>query len=181
MINGEKAGTLGDVGCFSLYPTKVMTSCEGGMIISQDADLDAAARCMRNCGQTSKKEVVMLGHNWRLSEVAAIVGKSQLDNIEEFIERRNMAARYYEDALGHISGVSVFHVPANIRHSYYKYPIKLADEIDRDRLALLMKDKGIETGSVYYPPCHLQPYYLEHYSREGEFPVAESVLKKVLC
>jgi perosamine synthetase len=181
MIDGKHAGTLGDAGCFSLYPTKVMTSCEGGMIISNNSDLVDAARCIRNCGQTRQKEVVMLGHNWRLSEVAAIIGKSQLDKLDLFIEKRNNVAQYYEDALGHLSGVSLFHVPDNIRHSYYKYPLKLADEIDRDKLALLMKEKGIETGSVYYPPCHLQPYYLEHYSCKGEFPVAENVLKKVLC
>jgi dTDP-4-amino-4,6-dideoxygalactose transaminase len=181
MIDGKKAGTLGDVGCFSLYPTKVMTSCEGGMIISNNTGLAEAARCMRNCGQTPQKEVVMLGHNWRLSEIAAIVGKSQLDKLEEFIAKRNEVARYYEKVLSDVDGVSFFPVPQNIRHSYYKYPIKLADEIDRDKLAQKMKEKGIETGSVYYPPCHLQPYYLENYTHKGEFPVAESVLKKVLC
>ncbi|MGD6808901.1 MAG: DegT/DnrJ/EryC1/StrS family aminotransferase [Candidatus Bathyarchaeia archaeon] len=181
MINGKMAGTLGDAGCFSLYPTKVMTSCEGGMIISNNDGLAEAARCMRNCGQTLQKEVVMLGHNWRLSEVAAIVGKSQLSNLEGFVARRNEIARYYEKALGNVDGVSFFRVPPNIRHSYYKFPVKLANEIDRDKLALKMKEKGIETGSVYYPPCHLQPYYLENYSHKGEFPVAEAVLQKVLC
>ena len=98
-----------------------------------------------------------------------------------FIENRNRVARYYEKVLEPIREVSLFHVPVNIQHSYYKFPIRLADELDRDKLALLMKEKGIETGSVYYPPCHLQPYYLEHYSHKGEFPVAENVLKKVLC
>jgi perosamine synthetase len=181
MINGKKAGTIGDAGCFSLYPTKVMTSCEGGMIISDNQELAEAARVIRNCGQTRQKEVVTLGHNWRLNEVVAIIGKSQLDKLDEFIGRRYRVARYYEEALNDISGVSLFRVPTNIRHSYYKYPIRLADEIDRDKLAFLMKEKGIETGSVYYPPCHLQPYYLEHYSHKGEFPVAENVLKQVLC
>jgi len=181
MIDGKKAGTLGDVGCFSLYPTKIMTSCEGGMIISDNAGLAEAARCMRNCGQSPTKEVVMLGHNWRLSEVAAIIGKSQLSKLEEFITQRNTIARYYEKELSGIDGISVFHVPPNIRHSYYKYPIRLADEIDRDTLALKLKEKGIDTGSVYDPPCHLQPYYLENYSHKGEFPVAETVLKKILC
>jgi perosamine synthetase len=181
MINGKKAGTIGDAGCFSLYPTKVMTSCEGGMIISDNQELAEAARVIRNCGQTRQKEVVTLGHNWRLNEVAAIIGKSQLEKLDEFIGRRYRVASYYEEALNDINGVSLFRVPTNIRHSYYKYPIRLAEEIDRDKLAFLMKEKGIETGSIYYPPCHLQPYYLEHYSHKGEFPVAENVLKQVLC
>lgn len=181
MIDGKKSGTLGDAGCFSLYPTKVMTSCEGGMIISNNRGLIEAARCMRNCGQTPQKEVVMLGHNWRLSEVAAIVGNSQLDKLEYFIAKRNEIARFYERVLAGIDCVSFFPVPSNIRHSYYKYPLKLADDIDRDKLAQMMKEKGVETGSVYYPPCHLQPYYLENYTHKGDFPVAENVLKQVLC
>ena len=181
MIDDKKAGTLGDVGCFSLYPTKVMTSCEGGMIISDNAGLAEAARCMRNCGQSSTKDVLMLGHNWRLSEISAIIGKSQLSNLEEFLTKRNEIARYYEKILGNINGISIFRVPPNIRHSYYKYPIRLTDEIDRDKLALKLKEKGIDTGNVYDPPCHLQPYYLENYAHKGDFPVAEAVLKKVLC
>ncbi len=182
MIDGQMAGTLGDAGCFSLYPTKVMTSCEGGMIITDNLGLAESARCMRNCGQTKQKEVVMLGHNWRLSELASIVGKHQLENLEGFIKKRNEVARYYESALRGVSGVSLFQTPKNIRHSYYKFPIKLAPEIDRDKLSLKLKEAfGIETGSVYYPPCHLQPYYLEYYNHKGEFPVAERVLKQVLC
>ncbi len=182
MIDGKKAGTLGDAGCFSLYPTKVMTSCEGGMIVSNDTALNKDARCMRNCGQTGEKQVVMLGHNWRLSEIAAIVGNSQLENLEGFLKKRGEIARFYEDTLRGVSGVSLFETPSNIRHSYYKFPIKVADDIDRDKLALTLKTMfGIETGSVYYPPCHLQPYYLENYSHRGDFPVAEKVLKQVLC
>jgi dTDP-4-amino-4,6-dideoxygalactose transaminase len=182
MIDGQMAGTLADAGCFSLYPTKVITSCEGGMIITNNLGLAESARCMRNCGQNRQKEVVMLGHNWRLNELAAIVGKHQLENLEGFIKRRNEVARYYESALKNVNGVLLFQTPSNIRHSYYKYPIKLAPEIDRDQLSLKLKEAfGIETGSVYSPPCHLQPYYLENYNHKGEFPVAERVLSSVLC
>ncbi len=182
MIDGQMAGTLADAGCFSFYPTKVMTSCEGGMIITNNLGLAESARCMRNCGQTKMKEVVMLGHNWRLNEMAAIVGKHQLEILEGFIKKRNEVARYYESALKTVNGVSLFQTPSNIRHSYYKFPIKLAPEIDRDKLSLKLKESfGIETGSVYSPPCHLQPYYLENYCHKGEFPVAERVLSSVLC
>ncbi|MCL1977736.1 MAG: DegT/DnrJ/EryC1/StrS family aminotransferase [Candidatus Bathyarchaeota archaeon] len=181
MIDGKMAGTLGDVGCFSLYPTKVITSCEGGMIISNDTELTEDARCMRNCGQTTQKKVVMLGHNWRLSEIAAIVGKNQLPHLERFIAQRNKIATYYNNTLSKINGVTLFRVPPNIRHSYYKYPIKLANEINRDTLALKMKEKGIETGSVYSPPCHLQPYYLKNYPQTDKLSIAETTLQKVLC
>ena len=181
-INAQKAGTLGDAGCFSFYPTKVMTSCEGGMITTNNFDLAEKARCMRTCGQTKDKQVVMLGHNWRLNEMAAIVGKHQLENLEEFIIKRNEVARGYEDALKNVHGVSLFKTPVNIRHSYYKYPVRLNEEINREELSLMLKEKfGVETGHVYYPPCHLHPFYLEEYSLKGKLPVAESVLNKVIC
>ena len=162
MIDGKMAGTLGDAGCFSFYPTKVMTSCEGGMIITNNSQLAEEARCLRTCGQNAERKAVMLGHNWRLNEMAAVVGKHQLENLEEFVSKRNEVARWYEEALSNVEGISLFKTPSNIRHSYYKYPVKLADGIDREKLGFLLKEKyGVETGHVYYPPCHLQPFYME--------------------
>jgi dTDP-4-amino-4,6-dideoxygalactose transaminase len=71
----------------------------------------------------------------------------------------------------------------NFRHSYYKYPIKLSEGIDRLKVAAVMRNQyGIETGHVYYPPCHLQPYYREHYGvKDGDLTNAERVLRQVLC
>ncbi len=183
MMDGQKAGTFGDAGCFSFYPTKVMTSCEGGMIITNDDELAAKARFVRTCGQNVDRQMVMLGHNWRLSELAAIVGKNQLAHLEEFIAKRNQIARWYEDSLADVGGISLFKTPSNFRHSYYKYPVKLADGIDRLKLAAILKEEfSIETGHVYYPPCHLHPYYMETFgTRMGDFPTAERVLKQVMC
>lgn len=181
--DGKKAGTFGDAGCFSFYPTKVMTSCEGGMIITNNEQVAEDARCLRSCGQNAQRQAVTLGHNWRLSEVAAVVGKHQLRHLEEFLAKRNQVADWYKEALADVESVSLFEVTPNFRHSYYKYPLKLAEGIDRIRLSALMKEKyGVETGHVYYPPCHLQPYYMEaHGTREGDLPTAERVLKSVLC
>lgn len=183
LMDGRKAGTFGDAGCFSFYPTKVMTSCEGGMIITNNERLDEDAKCLRTCGQNVDRQAVMLGHNWRLNEMAAIVGKHQLEHLEEFLAKRNEVAKWYEKALANIDGITLFRVPSNFRHSYYKYPLKLADGIDRLKLGSLLKEKyGIETGHVYYPPCHLQPFYMENFgTREGDLPTSERVLKKVLC
>jgi perosamine synthetase len=183
MFDGKMAGTLSDAGCFSFYPTKVMTTGEGGMITTDDSGLAEAARCMRNHGQSAERLMVMLGHNWRMSEIAAIVGKYQLKNLEGFVRRRNEVARYYDKALGKMADVSLFKTPANIRHSYYKYPVRLADGVDEEKLARILKEEyNVETGNVYYPPCHLQPFYKENFgTREGDFPVSERVLRKVLC
>jgi perosamine synthetase len=183
MIDGRKAGTLGDAGCFSFYPTKVMTTCEGGMIITNNSELAEEARCLRNCGQNAERKAVMLGHNWRLNEMVAVVGKHQLEHLEEFVVKRNKVAEWYEAALSNVEGISLFKTPSNIRHSYYKYPVKLDDNMEREKLGFLLKQKyGIETGHVYFPPCHLQPFYMENFgTRTGDLPVAERVLNKVLC
>lgn len=183
MFNGKKAGSFGDAGCFSFYPSKVMTSGEGGMIITDDSALAQSARCMRTYGQNQQRQSVMLGHNWRLNEVAAIIGNSQLDNLEKFISKRNEIAHLYEDALKNIDAITLFKTPQNSRHSYYKYPVKLADGINREKLSQELKEKyGVEAGHVYYPPCHLHPFYIENFGTSvGNFPVAEKVLDQVLC
>jgi dTDP-4-amino-4,6-dideoxygalactose transaminase len=183
LFDGKKAGALADAGAFSFYPTKVMTSGEGGMITTDDLKLAEVALMMRTHGQNAKREMVVLGHNWRMSEMAAIVGKHQLENLEKFVVKRNEIAKQYEKSLVDVEGIELFSVPVNIRHSYYKYPVKLGDEVDREKVAAVLKDKyGIETGTVYDPPCHLQPFYKEKFGTgEGNLPIAEKVLKKILC
>ena len=183
LFEGKKTGTLGDAGAFSFYPTKVMTSGEGGMITTDDSGLAEMALMMRTHGQNAKREMVVLGHNWRMSEMAAIIGRHQLENLERFVVKRNEIARLYEKCLGDVDGIELFRVPVNIRHSYYKYPVKLSDEVDRDELAVVLKEKyGIETGNVYDPPCHLHSFYRENFRTGlGDLPVSERVLRKVLC
>ena len=183
LFNGKKAGALADAGAFSFYPTKVMTSGEGGMITTDDPKLAEVALMMRTHGQNAKREMVVLGHNWRMSEMAAIVGKHQLENLEKFVVKRNEIAKQYEKSLVDIEEVELFTVPANIRHSYYKYPVKLGDKVEREKVAAVLKETyGIETGNVYDPPCHLHPFYRENFgTREGDQPTSERVLKKVLC
>ncbi len=182
-MNGQKAGAFGDSGCFSFYPTKVMTTCEGGMLTTDNEELSQTARCLRTYGQDANRLMVTLGFNWRLNEMAAVIGKHQLEHLDEFIERRNQIAHWYQEAIGNVAGVSVFRVPAGFRHSYYKYPVRLADGIDRIKVASTLKDKfGVESGHVYYPPVHLHPYYRETFgTKEGDQPNAERVLPQVLC
>jgi dTDP-4-amino-4,6-dideoxygalactose transaminase len=182
-IEGEKAGALADAGCFSFYPTKVMTTGEGGMITTNNSKLAEVANCLRTHGQNSRREMVMLGHNWRMSEIAAIIGEHQLTNLEKFVLKRNEIAKYYESALRKTDGVCLFKTPNNIRHSYYKYPIIIDEDIDVEKLAAILKvEYGVETGNVYYPPCHLHPFYKENLgTKEGDLPTSEKMLKKIIC
>jgi perosamine synthetase len=182
-IDGQMAGSLCGGGAFSFYPTKIVTTGQGGMITTDDSALASAAYSMRNHGLDSERIMTMLGDNWCMSEVTAVIGKYQLAHIEDFVQKRNALAKYYENRLKDRDNISIFKTPSNIRHSYYKYPIRINEKIDRDKVASKMKTEfGIDTGSIYYPPCHLHPWYKENFGTgEGDFPVSETVLKKVLC
>lgn len=184
MINGKKAGSLGDVGSFSFYPTKVMTTCEGGMITTDDQDLAKTARLLRGHGvnrETGQAE--KFGYNWRMHEISAVVGLHQLEQLEGFVKKRGQIARLYDEGLRRIDGVKPLATPPNVRHSYYKYPTYVDDDIDPVKLAAMLKnDFHINTGNVYYPPCHLHKLYREMFGyREGALPVSEKVLKRVIC
>jgi len=182
-FDGKKAGSLADAGCFSFYSTKVMTTGEGGMITTDDKRIAEVSLCLRSHGQDARRMMVMLGHNWRMAEIAAILGRHQLSHIEEFVTKRNQLARRYEARLANVEGLSLFKTPSNIRHSFYKFPTRVDDRLDVEKLGLVLKrDYGVETGNVYYPPCHMHPFYRENFGlKEGDLPVSERVLRKVLC
>ena len=183
-INGKKAGSLGNAGCFSFYPTKVMTTCIGGMITTDDDGLADYAISLRHHGiGRGLDNVINLGNDWVMSEIHALLGIYQLRALESNLQRRNDIARRYADGLSDVRDLTVLTVPPHIRHSYYKYPMRLSETVDKAKLVATMKDKyGISLGSSYDPPCHLQPVYQRLFGfHEGMFPVAERTLKKVVA
>jgi perosamine synthetase len=183
LFKDKMAGSFGDVSTFSFVPTKVMTAGEGGMICTNIDKIAEKARLLRYDGVGPDGLTTELGYNWHPSEFHSVLGIYQLLHLEEFVKKRNEIAEKYEAGLKKISGVKTFHRPSHIRHSYYKFPILIEDGVDTAKLMRTLKEKyGVETGRVYYPPCHLQPLYKELYGfKEGAFPVAEEVLKKVIC
>jgi dTDP-4-amino-4,6-dideoxygalactose transaminase len=184
-INGEPAGSLGDVGCFSFYPTKVMTTGEGGMITTNSDGIAEKARILRDQGKESftSNAIAELGYNWRMDEVSAAIGLVQLKRLKEVIERRNRIARIYDQGFKKLSGVKPLHVPQNILSNYYKYVVILEEGIDRDKVKQRLKEKGVGCGSeVYWPPLHLQPVYKRLLgTKEGDYPNAENICRRMLC
>lgn len=183
-INNKKTGSLGDAGCFSFYPTKVMTTGTGGMITTDDYRLAEFAVSLRHHGVgAGLHHIINLGADWLMDEISAMLGIYQLKALEHHLERRNEIARRYAETLVNIEGIELFKVPAGIRHSYYKYPIFLSTTIDQQDLVNTMKNEfGIELGSIYDPPCHLQPIYKRLYGfYHGIFPVADQVLERTRC
>jgi dTDP-4-amino-4,6-dideoxygalactose transaminase len=184
MINGRKAGSLVDAGCFSFYPTKVMTTCTGGMITTDNDGLADYAISLRHHGVGKNlNEIVNLGNDWLMDEISALLGVYQLKSLETNVKRRNEIARKYEDYLKNIEAINFFPVPPNIRYSYYKYPVLLSQDIDKKKLIeKIDRIYGISLGSVYDPPSHLQPVFQKEFSyKKGMFPNAERTLKSVVC
>jgi perosamine synthetase len=182
MINNKMAGTLGDAGGFSCAPTKNVSTGEGGILVTNNKGLADAAICLRNRGLDSNRLMVALGSSWLLSEPSAILGIHQLENLKLYVQRRNEIARLYEKHLEGTEGITLFKTPPNILHGYHKFPVRFAEKFDVDKVASTLKEGyGIETSKVYYPPCHLHPYYKENWgTREGDYPVAEKVSRQVL-
>jgi len=184
-ISGRHAGSLGDAGCFSFYPTKVMTTGEGGMITTNDNEIADKARVLRDQGKESfhSSKIVKLGYNWRMTEISAAIGLVQLRRLPEMIENRNEIAGYYDQELNGMDRIKPLRKNRKIVNNYYKYTAFLDIGLNRDEFKRKLAEKGVICGGeVYWPPLHLQPVYQELLgTREGDFPVAEDVCRRMVC
>ena len=170
---------------FAFYPNKQMTTGEGGIIVTDDASYAAILRSMANQGRDDAgtwMNHVRLGYNYRLDEMSAALGISQIRRLDEILTRRERVASWYGERLCHIPGVEIPYVaPETTRMSWFVYVIRVAGGIDRDTLLAGLADDGIPSRP-YFVPIHLQPFYRERYGyTEGDFPVTESVARTTLA
>jgi perosamine synthetase len=167
-----------------------MTTGEGGMITTNDSCCDEFARSLRchgiATGEDQKKNdrnaLIRLGHNWRMTEIQALLGCFQLERLDKMIQKRQQVAQQYYEQLDAIDGVSVFNVDKAFKSSFYKFPIKLDSRFNVKKIRQQMQHTyRIGCGTIYYPPCHLQPFYMEKYGyKKGDFPIAEKVLSQTI-
>jgi perosamine synthetase len=181
-VNGQKAGTFGDAAVFAFTPTKVVTTGEGGMLSTNNDELTEYARRYSYYGSgPGKTNFVNLGRHMMMPEISAILGVYQLKRVEEFITRRNEIAKTYNEAFDKISSVSTVKCSSNSRSSYYKYPLTLSDEVNKAKFTELLKDRKVETGSVFYPPCHMQTVYQNIVgSAKYVLPISERILAQTI-
>lgn len=155
-IDGQTAGTFGDVAVFSFYPTKNMTSGEGGMVVYKDTSYSRNARLIRNQGMEKRYHNEIAGHNFRMSDIHAAIGVEQLKKVEEWTEKRESNAIYLNNA---ITEAETPHIPSGYRHVFHQYTIRV--EKFRDSLADKLSADGIGNG-IYYPvPVHRLPSFNE--------------------
>ncbi len=177
---GHKTGSIGDVGCFSFYPSKNMTVCgDGGMITTNNEDVAKLAAKLRDCGRKSQYEHDIVGYTSRLNTVNAAIGRVQLRRLDEWDEKRRNVASFYDDILSDVEGITI--PPkggSRVVPVYHLYVIRTQK---RDELKDWLKRKGVQCG-VHYPiPIPMQPIYKQMFGyKNGDYPVSELVSESCL-
>jgi len=181
-LDGRFAGSFGVAAAFSFYPTKVITSGEGGMIVTADDHIAEEARIYRDQGKAGFLGNVHVreGYAWRMSEVHAAIGEVHLRHLDEFLAHRAEIAARYDAALRSLP-VTVLPTPDNAVNNYYKYIALLPAGVDRAALKKTLREQheiGL-SGEVYELPLHAQPVF-EAFAR-GRLPVSEDVCARHIC
>ncbi|MDZ7687770.1 MAG: DegT/DnrJ/EryC1/StrS family aminotransferase [Halobacteriales archaeon] len=157
--DGEKAGSVADVGAFSFYPSKNMTVAgDGGMLVTDDDEIAQKARAFRNHGRDEEGTHRHLGLNHRMSEVLGAVGREQLKHIDDWNDGRRRAARIYDERLADVDEVTVPEVDDANEHVYHLYVVHVPD---RDELREHLDENGVDTGIHYPTPAHEHPAVVE--------------------
>jgi dTDP-4-amino-4,6-dideoxygalactose transaminase len=162
-------GTLGDIGCFSFFANKNLTTGEGGMVVTHDADLAAKIKLARSHGMTTltwdrhqghsfSYDVVAPGYNYRLDEMRAALGLVQLSHLQAHNDRRRHVTRLYRDALQDVPGLDLPFPSAPAGSAHHIMPVMLQDQARRPALIAALAQQGIQT-SIHYPPIHRFSHY----------------------
>lgn len=191
---GKRVGGIADMTAFSFHPVKHLTTGEGGMVTTNDPKLAETLRRFRNHGISSEArqrqesgqwayEMVLLGFNYRLTDIACALGLSQLEKLEANLARRRAIAACYTRAFRELPGIAVPAVRENVLPAWHLYPIRLQLEaLSAGRKEIFRALRGENLGvNVHYIPVHTHPYYRERFGYGGgEFPVAEDAYQRLL-
>ena len=182
--NGKMAGTFSDAAIYSFLATKVITTGgEGGIMLTDEEEIAKRVESLRFHGEDFKRGIQdRIGYSWRMTEIQAIAGITQVKRLEEIADKRMAVGRRYNEAFQKIPKLKIIPVPDGDRAVYYKYPIILDSSLKRDKVReRLEKEFSIESGTSYWPPCHLQPAYRKKFGyKEGDYPIAEDVLNRTI-
>ncbi len=161
-MNGKTTGSMGDAACFSFYPTKNMTTGEGGIITTNDDVINDLAKKFRNHGMADRYVYEFLGYNFRMTDIAASIGVVQLAKLEQMTKARIENAAYLTEGLK-AKGIVTPFVPDGYRHVFHQYTIRVQD---RDNVIQKLRDNGVGSG-VYYPKSLHKFDLLSDYGSEG--------------
>lgn len=190
----RKSGNIGNFGCFSFYPTKIITTGEGGMVTTNDYQFFRKMKLLRSHGiDTSANEreklakwsydITELGYNYRLDELRSALGFSQLSRIRKSISLRQKIAKKYDKEIRKIKGLIIPYTKSDRNHIYHLYTIKIERDyhLTRDKLFQKLYKNGVGT-SVQYFPLHLMSFYKKKdYNKKNEFKNSNLLKDQVLC
>lgn len=178
-LEGRSAGTIGEVGCFSFHPRKSITSGEGGALVTDDNSVAEFARFYRNHGQGGGADHVfeIFGHNYRLTEPMAALGRSQLARLPDLIARRHAVIEVYLAELAGVVGLPVFD---SKRHGGQAFVLLLPKDVNREKVRQSMLGKDVETGLGTIAIPFTKPYVEKYGFRNEDFPNLETVSRRAL-
>lgn len=176
-FNGQMVGTFGQVGCFSFFGNKTITTGEGGMVVCNDSGLYEELRHYKGQGLAAHREYWhdRIGFNYRMTNICAAIGAAQLQSIDAVLERKQAIAEWYIRELKDTS-TEVHHAMGPVRHTYWMISILVPQAEQRDPLRDHLNRLGIETRPLFYP-VHTMPIYP---GKPGDFPVAEGIAERGL-
>ena len=174
---GKRAGSLGDAGAFSFYPTKNLGACgDAGIVTTDNLEVAETIRALRNCGQRAKNVHELLPFNHRLDSIQAAILRIKLKHLDKWLASRRHVASLYNQLLAGTDLITPVE-PTGSEHVYHLYVVRSKN---RDTLQTHLKERGIGTAVHYPDPVHLQPFYSNGVDRHGEFPVAEQICQEIL-
>lgn len=170
---GNRCGTFGDIATFSFYGNKIMTTGEGGMVITNDDNLIQKMRLLRGQGMDPERRYwfTVVGYNYRLTNLQCALGLAQLERLTEFIDTRRQLAARYTEAFTNVAGVTLQTEQAGGKSSWWMFSIRVGDHDTRDRVMTALSQSGIETRPLFWPLHMLPPYK----GSKGDCPVAELI------
>jgi dTDP-4-amino-4,6-dideoxygalactose transaminase len=177
---GKPVGTFADVACWSLYASKNMTTGEGGLITTDNDQMDETLRMIRTHGEKAKYASLMLGNNYRMSEMQAAIGNVQLEKLPSFVAKRRQNAQQLTKILEKSGRLALPHETKDQQHSWYLYTARLKEgtEAERNRILEELKKQGIGAEAYYVNPVHQMPFYRENYG-SAKLPETDKASKQV--
>ncbi len=184
-LEGRSCGSFGVGGAFAFYPNKQITTGEGGVVVTDNPEIASICRSLINQGRDDSGtwlSHVRLGYNYRMSELTAALGRSQIARLEGILEKRNSVALRYERLLGHLPELLLPSPPAwTDLPSWFVYVIRFRNASLRNRATEHLRQRGVEC-KPYFTPIPLQPFYVERFGYlEGDFPIMDEVCSSVLA
>jgi len=179
LYKGKKVGGIGDCGCFSFYANKIITTGEGGMITTNNDELNEMAHTLMNHAFSKEKHFwhQHIGFNYRMTNMQAALGLAQLERIDELLKLRDRVTKLYTERLQDVDGITTPPHSPWAKNVVWMYGILIDEKefgMNKDKLMIELEKKGIETRE-FFIPMHKQPVYTKMKLFSGDYPIAEEL------